>query len=155
MDPAHRLGVALGQVVVDRHDVDALAGDRVQVGREGGDQRLALTGLHLGDIAEVHGGAAHQLDVEVALAERATAGLADGGERFGKQVVEGLAIGITLLEFLGHPAQLGVGKRLEIGLDLVNRVGERFELAQDPSFARAKHLLQDHVDSPPLLTGSF
>ena len=50
VEAAHPLRVAAGQVVVDGDDVDALAGERVEVGGQGGDQRLALAGLHLGDL---------------------------------------------------------------------------------------------------------
>ena len=85
VDAAHQLGLVLGEVVVDGDDVDALAGERVEVGRQRGDERLALTGLHLGDVAEVQGGAAHDLDVEVAHAEGAGGGLADGGEGLRQQ----------------------------------------------------------------------
>ena len=49
VDAAHPLGVAAGEVVVDGDDVNALAFERVQVGGQGGDQRLAFAGLHLGD----------------------------------------------------------------------------------------------------------
>ena len=70
--------------------------ERVEVGRQGRDERLALTGLHLGDVAQVQRGAAHDLDVEVALAEGALARLADRGERLGQEVVEGLAVGQAL-----------------------------------------------------------
>ena len=101
---AHPLGVVLGQVVVDGDDVHALARQRVEVRRQGRDQRLALTGLHLGDVAEVQRRAAHDLDVEVALAEHPLGGLADGRERLGHQVVEGLAVGEPLLELVGHAA---------------------------------------------------
>ena len=58
-----------GQVVVDRDEVDALAGEAVEVDRQRRDEGLALAGLHLGDPAEVQGGAAHQLHVVVALAD--------------------------------------------------------------------------------------
>ena len=91
VDLAHPLGVALGQVVVDGDEVDAVAGERVEVRGQRGDEGLALAGLHLRDPAEVQRGAAHDLDVEVALAERAHAGLADRGERLGEEVVEVLA----------------------------------------------------------------
>ena len=117
---AHQLGLVLGQVVVDRDDVHALAGERVEVGRRGGDQRLALTGLHLGDVAQVQRGAAHDLDVEVPLAERALGGLADRGERLGQQVVERLAVRRAGLELVGLPAQLGVGQRDEVVLERVD-----------------------------------
>ena len=77
-------------------DVNALAGERVEVDRQRRDQRLALTGLHLRDVAEVQGRAAHQLDVVGPLAEHALGRLADGGERLGEQLVERLAVGQPL-----------------------------------------------------------
>ena len=67
MRPSTRRGV-LGQVVVDGDDVHALAVEGVEVGRGGG-QGLALTGLHLGDVAEVQCRAALDLDVVVPLAD--------------------------------------------------------------------------------------
>ena len=93
---AHQVGVALGQVVVDGDDVHALAGQRVEVGRAGGDEGLALAGAHLGDVAQVQRRAAHDLHVVVPLAQRALGGLADRGERLGQDVVEGLAVGEPL-----------------------------------------------------------
>ena len=53
MHLAHPLGVALGQVVVDRDDVHAFTGQGVEVGGQRPDQGLALTGAHLGDVAQV------------------------------------------------------------------------------------------------------
>ena len=85
VDPAHPLGVAAGQVVVHRDDVDALAGEGVEVGGQRGDQRLAFAGLHLGDLAAMEDHAADQLDVEMPHVQRAAAGFADHGEGFGQQ----------------------------------------------------------------------
>ena len=87
-----QIGVALGQVVVRGDEVHTLARERVEVGRQRRDERLALTGLHLGDPTEVQRGAAHDLDVEVPLAEHAPGGLAHRGERLGQQLVEVLAV---------------------------------------------------------------
>ena len=92
VDAAHPLGVSFGEVVVDGDDVHALALERVQVAGEGRHEGLALAGLHLGDVALVQGRAAHQLDVEVALADRAPGGLARDGEGLGEQVVERLPV---------------------------------------------------------------
>ena len=64
VDGAHPLRVALGEVVVDGHDMDAAAGESVQVRRQRGDERLALACLHLGDLALVEHDAAHDLHVE-------------------------------------------------------------------------------------------
>ena len=96
VDAAHPLRVAAGEVVVDGDDVDALALERVQVGGQRRDQRLAFAGLHLGDLALVQHGAADELDVEVPHVEHAAAGLADDGEGLGQQVVERLAVGEPL-----------------------------------------------------------
>ena len=65
-------------------------------------QGLALTGLHLGDVAEVQRRAAHHLDVVRPLAEHPLGRLADRGERLRQQVVERLAVGEPLLELLGQ-----------------------------------------------------
>ena len=107
------------------------------------DQGLALTGLHLGDVAEVQRGAAHDLHVEVPLAEDPLGGLADGGERLGHQVVEGLAVGEPLLELRGLRAQLLVAHRDEVVLDGVDGLGDRLELAEDLALADAEDLVED------------
>ncbi len=92
----HPVGVAARQVVVDGDHVHALAGQRVQVDRQGRDQGLALTGTHFGDLALVQDHAADQLDVEVTHAHHALASLADDGEGLGQDLVEGLALGDAL-----------------------------------------------------------
>ena len=91
VDAAHPLGVERRQVLVDGDHVHAPAGDTVEVGGQRGDEGLALAGLHLGDPAEVEGGAAHELDIEVALSDDPDRGLAADGEGLEQQVVEILA----------------------------------------------------------------
>ncbi len=79
-----------------------------------GDQRLALAGLHLGDVALVQEDAAHELHVEGAQAEGAAGGLAGVGEGFRQQVVERLALGEALAELGGLGLEAGVVERLEL-----------------------------------------
>ena len=122
VDLPHPVGVAAGEIVVDGDDVDALAVERVQIDRERRDQRLALAGLHLGDLAAVKGDAADQLDVVMALAERALGRLADRREGFGQQVVELCAVGEPAAEDVGLAAQLVVGQRRDGRLEAVDRV---------------------------------
>ena len=107
---AHPLGVALGQVVVDGDEVGAVAGEPVEVHRHGGDERLALAGLHLGDVAVVEDDAAQHLDVEGPHAEGALGGLAGDGERLEQEVVEQLAVLVALAELGGLGAQLLVAE---------------------------------------------
>ena len=117
VEPAHPLGVALGQVVVDGDHVDALAGERVQVGGQGGDEGLALARLHLRDHPAVQDHAADELDVEVAHVEDAPAALAHDREGLGQQVVEARALREPLAELdrLGREGVVGqlAQRRLE------------------------------------------
>ena len=122
IDLAHPAGVALGEVVVDGDDMNAASGERVEIDGERGDERLAFAGLHLGDLAVMQNHAAHELDVEMALAERALCGFAYGREGFGQEVVEGLAVLEALAEDLGAGAELGIGECLELGLERVDGV---------------------------------
>ena len=116
VDLAHPFGVALGEIVVHGDDMHAFAGERVQIDGQGGDERLAFAGLHLGDVAVVQHHAADQLHVEMALAERALGRLAHDREGFGQEVFERLALGQPLLEGRRHGLQLVVGLGLELRL---------------------------------------
>jgi hypothetical protein len=91
IDSPHPVGVALGEVVVDRDDVNTLAGQRIEIRRKCGDQRLALARSHLGDLAVVERDTAQQLNIEVPHRERALAGLTNHGERLRQDCVELLA----------------------------------------------------------------
>ncbi len=139
---AHELALVAGEVVVDRDDVHAARCDGVEVGRQGGDQGLALARLHLGDVAEVEGRAAHDLDVEVAEAERTAGRLADRGEGLGEEVVEGLAVGVALAQLDGLVLQLLVGEVREVLLELVHRLRVVLQLAERAPLADAKDLLE-------------
>ena len=111
VDRAHPLRVTLGEVVVHRDEVGALAGEGVEIDGERGDERLAFTGLHLGDLALVEHRAAEDLHVEVAQADAATGGFAHGGERLGQDVVQRLAVREPLTELVGVRGELFVGQR--------------------------------------------
>ena len=127
MDLAHPLRVTLGQVVVHGHHVHASLAQPVQVHRQGRDQGLALARLHLRDPPEVQGGAAHQLDVVVALADDPVGGLAHGRERLEQQVVDVLAPGQALTE-LDRPVTEGVvAQRLHLGLERVDVGHQRLQ----------------------------
>ena len=101
VDAAHPFRVAAREVVVDGDDVNALAFERVEIGGQRGDERLAFAGLHLGDRAAVQHHAADQLHVVVPHVQHAAAGFADDGERFGQEVVERLAVGEARAELGG------------------------------------------------------
>src|SRR5690606_24093361 len=151
VDPPHPFGVVAGQVVVDGDDVYAATGQRVQVGRQGRDQGLTLTGLHLGDVAHVQGSATHELHVEVPLAEHAYGRLANRRESLGKQRVERLTGVDTLPELVGHRAQLVVGQRREVLFDAVDLVHDRLKALEDLAFPGAEDLVEQNWHAGQLL----
>ena len=142
VNAAHPLGVALGEVVVDSDDVNALAGDCVQVGGQGCDEGLAFAGAHLGNVAEMKCGTAHDLDVVMALAQGATRCLAHCGECLGHEVVERLATLVALLVLVGQGTQLFVSQARVLRLQGVDGVLDGLELAQGLALARAEDLVE-------------
>ena len=142
VDGLRPLGVALREVVVHRHEMDALTGETVQVERLHGDERLPLAGLHLGDVALVEDDPAHELDVEEADADRALERLAHGRVGLEDQILERLAVLEALLELRGLPAQLVVGQLLEVGLERADVRGLLGEALDAPPFAHAKDALE-------------
>ncbi|MGY2930905.1 hypothetical protein ACVWZ6_000507 [Bradyrhizobium sp. GM6.1] len=146
VDLAHPGGVAAGEVVVDRDDVDALAGERVEVDRERCDQGLAFAGLHLGDVALVQHHAADQLDIEMALAERPLGGFTDRGESGDQQVVKGLALGELLPELDGAGLEGLVGEFRDLGLQRVDRVDAGLISLHPPVVGGAEKLAGERAD---------
>ena len=122
VDAAHPFRVALGEIVVDGDDMDALAGERVEIDGKRGDQRLALAGAHLGDAAIVKHHAADELDVEGPHVKHAACGLAHRGEGRHQQIVERGAVGEIGPELLGAGGEFGVGEGLELVLHGVDRL---------------------------------
>ena len=114
VDLAHPFGVALGEIVVDGDDMDARAGERVEIDGERGDQRLAFAGLHLGDRALVQDHAADELHVEMALAERALGRPRARSRKPGPEGRRATCRPRAAAEFRGAGAQRVVGKLLEL-----------------------------------------
>ena len=134
IDLSHPLRVALGQIIVDRDNVHALARQGIEIGRQDGDQRFAFAGLHLRDAALMQHDAADDLHREVLHAQHAPRGLAAGGKRFRQDVVERLAVCQSLLKFWRHRLELLVG---HFGILLV----------------QCQHLVANRIDSLELALG--
>ena len=143
---AHPLAVALGQIVVDGDDMDALAGQGVQIGRQRGHQRLALTGLHLGDAPLMEHDTAHQLHGIGAHAQHAVGGLPHGGEGLRQDVVQRFAVGQTLLELRGLGLQLGIRQLFIVLLQRGDLVHDGVDALQLPLAVGAENLgKQSHI----------
>ena len=131
VDLAHPLRVTLGQIVVDGDDVDALALEGVQIGRQNCNQGFAFAGLHLRDTALVQDDAADQLDPIGPHPQHTPGGLPNRREGLRENVVQGFAPGKPRLEGLGLPSQLLVGERLiglVQGLDLIYNGSQLLDL---------------------------
>ena len=137
---AHPLGISTRQIVVHGHHVHALARNGVEIACERGDERLALARLHLRNHAAVQRDAADDLHVEVAHAKDAVGRLSRGSKRLGEQLVERLALFVTLTEQGSLTCQLLV-IHLLVGIgEPVDLVGDRSELTKVPVGPDRKNL---------------
>ncbi len=146
-DGAHPLRVALGQVVVDGDHVDAAAAHGVERGGDGTDQRLALAGAHLGDLALVQDHGAQDLDVVRPHLEASAADLANGCEDLRQRVVERLleAPRVVLASLLGqHATRLALG--LELLLGRLGRGGLGAQLLAQRDHALAQLLVGEGLE---------
>jgi hypothetical protein len=100
--------------------VDAAAFERVQIGRQRRDERLALARAHFGDLALVQHHAAHQLHVEVAHAEHALGGFTHRGERFRQHFINLTAARQTVTVLACLVAERLVRERFERRLERVD-----------------------------------
>ncbi len=93
--------------------------ERIQIHRQGRDQRFSFAGLHFGDLALVQHHAADQLHVEVAHVEHAAASFADHRESFHQKLIEGFVdhLGALIFELL---------EAVGIGIRLVGKTGQAF-----------------------------
>ncbi len=144
---AHPLGIAFGQVVVDRDHVHAAAAERVQIHRQGRDQGLPFAGLHFGDLALVQHHAADQLHVEVAHVEHPAPGFADHGEGFHQKLVKDLVdqLGAIIFELL---EAIGIGVRLvgQTGQAFLNALAEFVRLGAQLVVRELLHLRLKRTD---------
>ena len=141
IDLTHPLGVAAGQIVVNGDDVDAAAGERVEVGRQRRDERLAFTGLHFGDGAFMEHHAADELDIEVALPERPLGRLTYRGEGRNEKVTQRFAVSDLLAKSVGAGPQLFVAQGGKLAFEGIN-LGDDRPVALDPPVAG---LAEDHA----------
>src|SRR5699024_11038457 len=117
-------------------------GQRVEVDRQSSGQGLALTGFHLGDVAEVQCGATHDLDVEVALPQGALGRFPDGREGLRKEIVQRLAALVAFLVLLREVSQFFVAEVGVLVLERVDLVLQLVQPAQDLSLTRAQELTE-------------
>ncbi len=142
VDRPHPACVALREIVVDRDQVNAVARERVQVEGLRRHERLTFTGLHLCDVALVEDDAAHHLDVEWPLTERPLRGLANGRIGVEEQLLERLAVVVTLLELCRLGGELLVGELFEVRLERCDVLGLGLQALEPPAFAESEYFFE-------------
>ena len=65
VERAHPFHISAGEIIIHRHNMNALAFDRVQVGRQGRDQRLTFTRHHFSNGTAMENHSANQLHIIV------------------------------------------------------------------------------------------
>ena len=146
VDRSHPLRVALRQIVVDGNDVHAAAGERVQVRGEGGDERLALAGTHLGDPALVERDATEKLDIEMTHLESAPAGLAHHRERLGQHRFECFSLADPAAKGVGPCSQIRVGECRKLRLERVDALDGPAHPTKLPVVAGTDDLVEEGLD---------
>ena len=150
VDLADPLRVAARQVVVHRHDVHALPGERVEERGQRGNEGLALARAHLRDLALVQDHAADELHVERAEPEHARRRLAHRREGFDEQSVQVGAVARALLQLRRLRAELVIRQSAHGGLHGVDRIHARLvprlRLRGGVTLDRALHALLDLVE---------
>ncbi|MPN20213.1 hypothetical protein SDC9_167591 [bioreactor metagenome] len=149
VDLAHPLRVALGKVVVDGHDMHALAGERVEVRRKRCHQRFAFACLHLGDAALMQNHAAEQLHVEMTHVHGAHRRLANSRKRLSHDAVQRFAVLQPLAKELCLRAELFVRHRLHLRFEFVDALDIRLQLLEPAGAGVAKQCIQkSHTEAP-------
>ena len=101
IDLPHPLGIASGKIIVDGNDVNAFAGQSVKISGQSRNQRLTFTGFHFGNLSVVQNNTADELNVVMALSQRAFGCLTNNGKSFGQKFVQGFTVGNPFAEFYG------------------------------------------------------
>ena len=138
VDRPHPVGVALGEIFVNRDDMHALARKRVQIGRQGRHQGLAFAGAHLGDRTFVQHDAADHLHIEMTQLQSSLARLAHGGEGLRQQFLKRFAPFQPGAQFPGSRANLLVGLAFVLRFQPVDRSHGFPHPLQLPRIAAAK-----------------
>ena len=126
VDLTHPFRVTLCQIIIDRNHVNALALERIQIGRQRRDQRLSFTGFHLGDAALMQNDAADDLYLEMLHADTSPRRLTADRKRLRQKVIQRFAACETLLELRRLGLQLFIGQCCHLILQRHNLIRDFF-----------------------------
>ena len=108
-----------------------LAGERIQISRQGRNQGFTFTGFHLGDASFMQRHATHHLHIKMPHAHNALAGFTDQGKGFRKNGIKALTLRNTLLVLGGFGLQLFVTQGVQflfLGIDADHNLAHALQL---------------------------
>ena len=117
--------------------------ERVQIGREGRHKCLALTRLHLRNIALMQENPAHQLHIEGPQPQRTFRRLATVCKRLGQQRIQCLTVCMARLEFGRFLDQLRIAQLFEVRFQCVDFLNQRAGRLDFTVVRRSEHLARD------------
>jgi hypothetical protein len=132
VDGPHQVGVAFGQVVVDRGEMGSLADESVNIERERGGERLAFARFHFGNAAIEQGDAADHLHFIVALLDGANGGFAHEGVSLGHDAGQRLARFGPIAQREAAFLQVAVRFFLQLGLESEDLLNDLAPAGQPP-----------------------
>ena len=143
MSLAHPLRVALCEVIVDGDDVHALSRERVEIGRQGRDQRLAFARLHFGDTALIQSDAADDLHMIVFEFKNAPRRFPDDRKRVKEDIVQRFALGEPFFEDRRLSAQLRVAHRGVFGFERLDLFRHLVQLTKAAPAVAVEHIVDE------------
>ena len=142
VEPTHPLRVSVGQIIVDRDHMHALAAQGIEVDRQCGGQGFALAGAHLGNLALVQGNTTHHLHIKVAHFHDTLGALAHHGKCLRQQVVQTFTSLEALFELVGFGPQNVVVQGGQAAFQSVDALNGFAVLLEEPVVAAAKDVGQ-------------
>ncbi|MNC10300.1 hypothetical protein D3C75_579390 [compost metagenome] len=109
---AHFVTAHGGQIIIDRYQVDAFAGQCIQIQRQSSCLGFTFTGFHFGNPPAVEHHTTDQLHIKVAFAQHPFGGFPDDSKSIGEDIVQLFPFSHPFLQHFGLRTQLLVGHGL-------------------------------------------
>ena len=149
---AHPFGVTLGEVVVHRHNMHALAGQRVQIRRERRDKSLAFTRFHFGNIALMQEYATHQLHIKRPQTQGASRSLTTVRKCLWQQIIKALTAHRAFGQFFGFRFDTLIAQCLAFRLQRVDLFNLRQRGLNQTVVRRTENLLRNSSKTEHILS---
>ena len=130
MDFSHPFGISVSQIIIDRNDMNAASGQRIQICRQSGYQRLTFTSLHLRDTSLVKNNSTNQLYPVMFHPQHTLCCLAYGGKCFRKEGIQRLTFLITFFVFFCLCTKLLICELLHLGAQRLDLIYDRRDSLQ-------------------------